>query len=103
MPIDLSALKAALETDLRYDAAVRAGRNMGLLTLLIETETGQTVYQAVPKDEVLEAIGDGVRGLSAAQIEKLNTGNIDPSTSSGMPLNSGSFDKLNTGIIPPDK
>ena len=71
MSIDLVALETALETDPRYDVAVRAGKNRDLLALLNEAETGQTVFQAVAKDDVLEAIGDGVRSRTAAQIEAL--------------------------------
>ncbi len=71
MSIDLVALETALETDPRYDVAVRAGKNRNLLALLNEAETGQTVFQAVAKDDVLEAIGDGVRSRTAAQIEAL--------------------------------
>jgi len=71
MPIDLVALKTALQTDLRYDSAVRGGKNRELLSLLNEAEIGQTVFQAVARDDVLEAIGDGVRSLTAAQIEAL--------------------------------
>ena len=71
MSIDLNALKTALETDPRYDAGVRAGRNEELLALLKVAETGQTVFQSVSRDDVLEAIGDGVRSLTSAQIEAL--------------------------------
>ena len=72
MPVDLDALKTALENDPRYDSAVRTGQNRELLNLLKDPETGQTVFQSVPKDDVLEAIGDGVRSLTTAQIETLS-------------------------------
>lgn len=71
MAIDFAALKTALETDPRYDTAVRAGKNRELLALLDQEEAGQTVFKSVPVDEVREAIGDGVRGLTAAQIQVL--------------------------------
>ena len=71
MSIDLDALKAALESDARYDRAVRDGKNRELLALLSSPEPGITVFQSVPKDDALEAVGDGVRGLTPVQIETL--------------------------------
>lgn len=69
--IDLVALKTALETDVRYDAAVRSGKNSQVLALLNDPELGQTQLLMVPTEDVLEAIGDGVRGLTVAQRETL--------------------------------
>ena len=71
MPVNLVALKTALESDPRYDSAVRSGKNRELLALLSAPEPGATVFQAVPKDDVLEAIGDGVRPLTPSQLETL--------------------------------
>ena len=71
MATDLAALKTALETDTRYDAAVRSGKNSILLILLKEEEAGQTVFRAVTSEDVLDAIGDGVRGLTGVQLEML--------------------------------
>ncbi len=71
MPVDLVALEEALENGSRYDAAVRSGKNSQILALLNEDEAGQTQFLVVPTDDVLEAIGDGVRGLTAAQRETL--------------------------------
>lgn len=68
---DLQALKTALETDPRYDVAVRAGKNRDLLNLLNEPEVEQFQFLIVPTDDVLEAIGDGVRGLTVEQRETL--------------------------------
>lgn len=71
MPIDLDTLANTLATDSRYDIAVISGKNQDLLALLGEAETGKTVFRSVPKDDVLEAIGDGVRTLTTTQIEML--------------------------------
>lgn len=68
---DLIALKTALENDARYDTVVRSGKNSAVLALLNDDEVGQTRFLVVPIDDVLEAIGDGVRGLTAAQRETL--------------------------------
>lgn len=68
---NLTTLKATLEIDPRYDGAVRSGKNSQILALLNENEAGQIQFLVVPTDDVLEAIGDGVRGLTAAQIETL--------------------------------
>jgi len=71
MAIDLVALKTALETDSRYDAAVRSGKNRELLALLNADEVGQTAFNVVPTEDVLDAIGDGVRGMTAAKLQTL--------------------------------
>lgn len=63
MTIDLAALKTALETDPRYDADVRAGRNRNLVILLDDPEVGKTKVLKVGGEDVLNAIGEGVRGL----------------------------------------
>ncbi len=69
---DYPGLQAELETNIpRYDAAVRAGNNSTLVDLLNEDETGQTIAVARSSDDVREAIGDGIRGLTAAQIQTL--------------------------------
>jgi len=71
MAIDLASLKTALENGARYDVAVRSGKNSVLLSLLREEEAGKTVFRSVSSEDVLEAIGDGVRGKSALQLELL--------------------------------
>ena len=71
MPIDLAALKTALETDARYDATVRSGDNRSLLALLNDDEAGQTLPQIVQSDEVMDAIGDGIRGLTSEELVTL--------------------------------
>lgn len=70
---DLIALKAALETDARYDAAVRAGKNRDLLSLLDDPEPGETQFLVVPSGDVLEAIGDGLRAATARELIGLFT------------------------------
>lgn len=72
MTVDLVSLRTALEFDARYDAAVVAGNNRGLLSLFNDDEeAGQTTFLQVDSEDVLDAIGDGVRGLSTARIETL--------------------------------
>lgn len=71
MPKDYAALQNALATDPRYATAVQSPSLGPLLTLLNEDEVGQTVARAVPVADVREAIGDGVRGLNAAQVQTL--------------------------------
>ena len=71
MVIDLAALKTALETNSRYDVAVTSGKNRDLLRLLNADEPNQTVFQAVSSEDVLDAIGDGIRSLTAMQLETL--------------------------------
>ncbi len=68
--IDLVELKIALETDPRYDNAVRTGKNRELLALFAADTTGLTFLKVGPED-VMDAIGDGVRGLTAEQREIL--------------------------------
>ena len=78
MAADLTALKIELETNMRYDDAVVQNTVLGvrqgnrqLLALLAEDEPGQTEFREVDTAAVLEALGDGVRGLTTAQIETL--------------------------------
>jgi len=71
MPIDLAALKTELETNSRYDATVVSGNNSGTTALLAELETGQTTFVTTTVNEVREAVGDGIRSLSAAKIQAL--------------------------------
>ncbi len=71
MAVDLDALRVELGTNPRYDAAVRSGKNRDLLVLLNEDEPAQTTFRIVPANEVREAIGDGIRGLTAVQIQAL--------------------------------
>lgn len=71
--VDLAALRTALENDARYDTAVRAGKNRDLLNLLGEDEAGDTQFLVVPSEDVLEAIGDGVRNPQALAIIQLFT------------------------------
>lgn len=81
MPIDYTALQTALETDMRYDLAVRGGINRDLLNLLNEDEAGQTVDQIVTTDELLDTIGSGVRPLTVDALGTLqlytNKDNVD--------------------------
>ena len=65
------ALKTDLETNVRYDADIRAGNNSKLVELLSEEEIGQTIFIQATVDQVKGAIGSGVRSLSAAQIQTL--------------------------------
>ncbi len=65
------ALKGELETADRYDSAVVAGRNSELVELLNEEEEGEVITVSVSSDDVREAIGNGIRGLSATQIQTL--------------------------------
>lgn len=67
----------------RYDTAVVSGKNRILLALLDEDEQpAKTVFRSVPAEDVREAIGDGVRGMTADQIQLLRLyvggdGNVD--------------------------
>ena len=70
MAVDLAALKAELE-DPRYDAAVTSSKNRDILALLGEDVPGQMVFRAVPAQDVREAVGDGVRSLTAVQVQIL--------------------------------
>ena len=72
MAIDLAALKTALETDSRYDAAVKAGKNRDLLTLLNASEPARTKIVTTTRDDVMEAIGDGIRTLTSMEVETLS-------------------------------
>ncbi len=69
--VDIAALTTALDTEPRYNAAVMGGRNRELLALLNADEAGETIFLEVSSEDLLEAIGDGVRGLSATQLETL--------------------------------
>ena len=69
MAIDVDALKVALDTDPRYDAAVRSGNNRILLGLLKETEVGEAIRLVVPTVEVLDVVGTAT--LSPADVDKL--------------------------------
>ena len=71
MAKDYSALTTELDSNSRYDIAVRGKSLRPLMALLNAEQSGQTVAQAVSSDDVREAIGDGIRGLSAAQIQTL--------------------------------
>jgi len=71
MPIDPVALKTDLENNPRYHDSVVAGDNSRTLELLSEDEPGQTIFVIVAVDEVKEAIGNGIRSLTAAQIQAL--------------------------------
>ena len=69
--IDLAALTTELETNPRYDATVVSGNNTGTVALLAELEPSQTTFVQATPDEVRKAVGDGIRTLSAAQIQAL--------------------------------
>lgn len=71
MTKNYSALTTELDTNARYDTAVQGKSLQPLMALLNTEESGQVVAQAVSSDDVREAIGDGIRGLSAAQIQTL--------------------------------
>ena len=71
MAIDYTALQTALETDIRYNSAVVSGKNNDLLNLLNDDETGQTVFQVVTTDDLLDAIGSGVRTLTSDKLQTL--------------------------------
>jgi len=70
--VDLIALKVALESDPRYDVAVRVGKNRDLLRLLDEEELGQSLSLVVSRDAVLEAIGSAIRTMTPDNHEILN-------------------------------
>ena len=70
MTKDPVAMQAALETP-EYDTEVRATSLQPLLAKLNSVEAGKMVARRVPVEDVREAIGDGVRGLSAAQVQTL--------------------------------
>lgn len=67
MAKDFNALKVELENSARYDTAVRGKSLQPLMALLNEEEIGQRVFRATPAEDVREAIGDGVRSLTADQ------------------------------------
>ena len=69
--IDLAALITELETNPRYDATVVSGSNSGTLALLLEDEPGQTTFTTATANEVRQAVGNGIRTLTAAQIQQL--------------------------------
>lgn len=77
MPINLTALKAALESNPRYDTAVRTGKNRVLLQLLGDLEPGQSIFRLASRDDVLEAVGDSIRTMTAVRRETLSLYLVD--------------------------
>ncbi len=71
MAKNYQALTTELQSRARYNSAVRGKSLQPLLALLNEEESGKTVPRSVPSIDVREAIGDGIRGLSASQIQTL--------------------------------
>lgn len=71
MAINYSALQTDLENNTRYNRAVRDGKNRDLLSLLNDDESGQTVFRVVETNDLLDAIGSGVRSLSSGQLQIL--------------------------------
>lgn len=72
MAEDFNSLKTALETDLRYDAAVRSGNNGETTRLLNELAVpAQTVITDVPRRAALKAFRDAVRTLTQLQMDRL--------------------------------
>ncbi len=69
--LNLQTLKTALETDPRYKAAVENGSNSTLLELLGEDHPTEKVGQTLSRDEVLEAIGPGLRALTGDALNRL--------------------------------
>jgi len=79
--IDLAALTTVLDTDPRYDTKVRSGHGSGLLALLNAPEPGQTTFRSdVSVDEIKEAIGDGIRTLTAVKLQQLRFLVVDQGT-----------------------
>jgi len=70
--IDLAAFITELETNPRYNDTVRRGDNAGTLILLHELEPGKTTFRTVTVAEVRATIGNGVKGLSADNMQLLN-------------------------------
>ncbi len=68
---DFAALKTALETDPRYDAAVVGGQNSATVGLLNEIETGQTIITDVTRRVALKAFKDAIRALSQQELIRL--------------------------------
>ena len=71
MAEDFAALKTALETDSRYDAAVVSGNNGEVTRLLNEIEPAQTVITDVPRRAALKAFKDAVRTLTQLEMDRL--------------------------------
>ena len=77
MAEDFNALVADLTTNARYDAAVVAGRNSEIESLLNEIEPeipgpgNKTVIQDVSREEALVAFGDEMDALTSAQTGRL--------------------------------
>jgi len=70
--IDMNAFVIELATNPRYDDSVRRGDNSLTTKLLHDLEPGKTMFRKVPVAEVRAAIGNGVKGLSADNMQMLN-------------------------------
>ncbi len=71
MAEDFNALVADLTTNARYDAAVVAGRNSEVESLLNELEPGETVIQDISREDALVAFGDEMDLLTDAETGRL--------------------------------
>ncbi len=68
---DFAGLQAFLESDVDFDTAVRGKSIRPLLAQLNDSGPGTSIFQQVVSEEVLDAIGDGTRGLSAQELARL--------------------------------
>lgn len=71
MAKDYTALTTFLDAAPAFDAEVRNKSLQPLIAKLNSPEAGQTGFQVVSSDDVLEAIGNGVRSLTAQQLQRL--------------------------------
>lgn len=67
---DFAGLKTLLETP-AFDTVVRGKSLQPIMAILNSDEAGQTQFLSVPSDDVLDAIGDGVRTLTAEKLATL--------------------------------
>ncbi len=81
MAKDYAALKGFLESEAGFDTNVRAKSIRPLIEQLNGEESGQTSSKVVSSEDVLDAIGSGIRTLTSAQKETLrlftNRENVD--------------------------
>lgn len=68
---NLTALQSFIEGTPALLSMLQAGSNAELVTALNEPDGANNVAQLVSRDVVLGAIGDGLRGLDDASLQKL--------------------------------
>lgn len=71
MTKDFGGLKTLLETNAAFDTDVRGKSLQPVLAMLNGDESGESRFVAVLSDDVLDAVGDGVRALTSAQLATL--------------------------------